>query len=79
MIVESTRPPKWRAEGTLWGSRDLRDWQPYVVAGQIFIFLFMVVEFGAVIPYPPSSPSRSRWWASASRSSLRPGWSCASR
>lgn len=50
MIVESTRPPKWRAEGTLWGSRDLRDWQPYVVAGQIFIFLFMVVEFGALIP-----------------------------
>ena len=50
MIVESTRPPRWRTEGSLWGSRDLRDWQPYVVAGQIFIFLYMVVEFGAVIP-----------------------------
>ena len=50
MIVESTRPSKWRHAGTLWGSRDLRDWQPYVIAGQIFIFLFMVVEFGAVIP-----------------------------
>ena len=51
MIVESTRSAKWRAEGTLWGSRDLRDWQPYVVAGQIFIFLFMIVEFGA-LPAP---------------------------
>ena len=50
MIVESPRPPKWRTEGTLWGSRDLRDWQPYVIVGQIFIFLFMVVEFGALIP-----------------------------
>lgn len=38
------------SEGTLLGSRDLRDWQPYVLAGQAFVFLFMVVEFGAVIP-----------------------------
>ena len=50
MIVESPRPPKWRTEGTAWGCRDLRDWQPYVIVGQIFIFLFMVVEFGALIP-----------------------------
>ena len=51
MIVESTRSTGWRAEGTLWGSHDLRDWRPYVVAGQIFIFLFMIVEFGAM-PVP---------------------------
>jgi len=31
-------------------SRGAPDWTPYVIAGQAFIVLFMIVEFGALIP-----------------------------
>lgn len=48
--ARTTDSSEGRGPGTMFGTRDLGDWQPYIIFGQVFVFLFVMVEFGAVIP-----------------------------